>query len=191
MPDVDSHPAATVSPSTSVARHSQIVEQIFAAQAENTPIPPSDHGQAMASPEAPLWRQGQIAEVREHIACNTIGPAVIPPPGARIIPASWVFSYKHDLQKSKLVHKSRTVLKGYRMLAGVDFNQTFAPVARVTSVRIILCLATKFKHQLTQLDIKTAFLYSPMDTEIYITLPPGFVTLWIVLGTLAKLPSRS
>jgi len=99
MPDVDSHPAATVSPSTSVARHSQIVEQIFAAQAENTPIPPSDHGQAMASPEAPLWRQGQIAEVREHIACNTIGPAVIPPPGARIIPASWVFSYKHDLQK--------------------------------------------------------------------------------------------
>jgi len=60
------------------------------------------------------------------------------------------------------------------MLPGVDFNETFAPVDRISSIRIILAIATKRNLELTQLDIKTAFLSADMDTEVYVTLPPGF-----------------
>ena len=68
----------------------------------------------------------------------------------------------------------RVVVRGYRMTAGIDFNETFAPVARITSIRIILALSAKYDLELQQADISTAFLAADMDCDVYVTLPQGF-----------------
>ena len=62
------------------------------------------------------------------------------------------------------------------MLPGVDYNETFAPAARVTSIRILLAIACKEDLEVKQYDFKTAFLSAKMDHEVYVTLPPGFST---------------
>jgi hypothetical protein len=69
----------------------------------------------------------------------------------------------------------RVVVRGYRMTADIDFNETFAPVARIISIRmLLLALAAKYDLELQQADISTAFLAANMDCDMYVTLPRGF-----------------
>jgi hypothetical protein len=71
-------------------------------------------------------------------------------------------------------NKARLVAKGYSQVKGLDFDETYAPVARLESIRILLSYATYHGFKLYQMDVKSAFLNGPIKEEVYVEQPPGF-----------------
>jgi hypothetical protein len=85
-----------------------------------------------------------------------------------------VFKVKRDAAGAVIKHKARIVAKGYVQREGVDFDEVFAPVARLDAVRLLIAIATKLKWKLHHLDVKSAFLNGELAEEVYVTQPPGF-----------------
>ncbi|PWA60828.1 ribonuclease H-like domain, Reverse transcriptase, RNA-dependent DNA polymerase [Artemisia annua] len=87
----------------------------------------------------------------------------------------WVFKTKRDAQGKIIRYKARLVAKGYVQEQGIDFDEVFAPVARIETVRSILALAAYHGWQVHHLDVKSAFLHGDLKEEVYVTQPEGFV----------------
>jgi hypothetical protein len=85
-----------------------------------------------------------------------------------------VFRNKQDEHGVVTRNKAQLVAKGYAQVAGLDFEETFAPVARLESIRILLAYATHHSFRLFQMDVKSAFLNGPIKEEVYVEQPPGF-----------------
>ena len=73
------------------------------------------------------------------------------------------------------VYKARLVAKGFRQVQGVDYDETFSPVAMLKSIRIILAIAAYHDYEIWQMDVKTAFLNGDLEEDVYMTQPEGFV----------------
>jgi hypothetical protein len=86
----------------------------------------------------------------------------------------WLFKIKHAADGSIEKYKARFVSRGFSQKEGIDYEETFAPVARYTSIRTIIALAAKMKWKLHQMDVKTAFLNGVIEEEVYIEKPQGF-----------------
>jgi hypothetical protein len=71
-------------------------------------------------------------------------------------------------------NKAQLVAKGYSQVEGLDFDETYAPIARLESIRILLAYATYHGFKLYQMDVKSAFLNGPIKEEVYVEKPPGF-----------------
>lgn len=97
------------------------------------------------------------------------------PPGRRPIGLKWVYKLKRDPNGNVLKHKARLVAKGYVQKQGIDFEDVFAPVARLETVRILLALAGINGWHVHHLDVKSAFLHGKLEEEVYVTQPEGFV----------------
>jgi hypothetical protein len=97
------------------------------------------------------------------------------PKGHRPIGLKWVFKLKHDEQGEIVRHKARLVAKGYVQKQGVNFEDVFAPVARMESVRVLLILAAHHNWTVHHMDVKSAFLKGELAEEVYVTQPPGFI----------------
>jgi hypothetical protein len=87
----------------------------------------------------------------------------------------WVFKLKHDEHGDVVKHKARLVAKGYVQRQGVDFEEVFAPVARMESVRVLLILAAHNNWPVHHMDVKSAFLNGDLGEEVYVSQPPGFI----------------
>ena len=73
------------------------------------------------------------------------------------------------------IHKARLVAKGYGQVQGIDYDETYSPVATLKSVRIILAIAAYFDYKIWQMDVKTAFLHGNLTEDMYMIQPEGFV----------------
>jgi hypothetical protein len=91
-----------------------------------------------------------------------------------IVGTKWVFRNKQDEHGVVTRNKARLVAKGYSQVEGSDFNETFAPVARLESIRMLLAYATYHGFKLYQMDINNAFLNGPIKEEVFVEQPPDF-----------------
>ena len=92
-----------------------------------------------------------------------------------MIGTKWIFKNKSDEHGTIIINKSRLVAQGYTQVEGVDFDETFAQVARLESIRILLAIASHLNFKLYQMDVKRAFLNGMLQEEVYVEQPKGFI----------------
>ncbi|GKC57660.1 retrovirus-related pol polyprotein from transposon TNT 1-94 [Tanacetum coccineum] len=94
---------------------------------------------------------------------------------AMIIKLKWIFKVKQDEFGGVLKNKARLIAKVYRQEEGIDFKESFAPVARIEAIRIFVANATNKNMTIYQMDVKTTFLNGKLREEVYVSQPEGFV----------------
>ena len=102
---------------------------------------------------------------------NDVWEVVSRPEGKSVVTSKWLFKIKHGADGSVEKHKARFVAKGFSQKEGIDYDETFAPVARYTSIRTIIAIALAMGWKLHQMDVKTAFLNGIIEEEVYIEQP--------------------
>jgi hypothetical protein len=100
--------------------------------------------------------------------------SLVPRPKQNIVGTKWVFRNKQDEHDVVTRNKARLVEKGYAPTAGLDFEETFAPVARFESIRMLLAYVAHHSFKLFQMDMKSAFLIGSIKEEVYVEQPSGF-----------------
>jgi hypothetical protein len=135
---------------------------------------PQSFKEAMSMPEAPLWKEAVNSEI-ESILQNHTWELVDLPPGCKPLGYKWIFKRKMKADGSIDKYKARFVVKGYKQKEGVDYFDTYSPVTRITSIRMLIAIAVLYNLEIHQMDIKTAFLNGELDEEIYMEQPEGFI----------------
>ncbi|GJS40177.1 putative ribonuclease H-like domain-containing protein [Tanacetum coccineum] len=97
------------------------------------------------------------------------------PYGKKAIGTKWVYRNKKDERGVVVRNKARLVSQGHRQDEGIDYDEVFAPVARIEAIRISLAIASYMGFIVYQMDVKNAFLYGKIDEEVYVSQPPGFI----------------
>jgi len=134
---------------------------------------PATMREAKSRGDAALWCNAAKKEL-ESIAANDTWDLVELPSGRRAIDSKWVFKIKRDAAGNVERYKARLVARGFMQEQGVDFSETFAPVAKFASIRVLLAIAAAEDLELHQLDVDTAFLNGDLKEEIYMKQPVGF-----------------
>ncbi|CAM8893378.1 unnamed protein product [Rhodiola kirilowii] len=112
-------------------------------------------------------------EELEALQKNSTWELVDKPVGKKTVGCRWVFNVKLNADGTVDRYKARLVAKGYTQRYGVDYEETFAPVAKINTVRILISLASNKDWPLYQLDVKNAFLNGDLEEEVYMDMPPG------------------
>jgi hypothetical protein len=114
-----------------------------------------------------------IQEELNNFKCNKV-LSLVDRPKVNVVGTKWVFHNKQDEHGVMTRNKARLVAKCCSQVKGLDFNKTFAPVARLESIRILLAYTTHHDFKLYQMDVKSAFLNGSIKEEVYVEQPPGF-----------------
>lgn len=133
---------------------------------------PSSFSEALRCDESHQWELAMRDEM-QSLAENNTWELVEKPQGRKIVRNKWVYRVKTDLNGDVDKFKARLVAKGYSQEAGVDYTETFSPVARFDTIRAMLSVAASEKMELAHFDVKTAFLYGELDEEIFMHQPEG------------------
>src|SRR4051795_152072 len=135
---------------------------------------PETYEEAMMSPDSNKWQEAMKSEIGSMYE-NQVWTLVDLPDGRKAVENKWIFKKKTDADGNVIVYKARLVAKGFRQIQGVDYDETFSPVAKLKSVRIMLAIVAYYDYEIWQMDVKTAFLNGDIDEELYMMQPKGFV----------------
>jgi len=130
--------------------------------------------EALRSPESAEWKQAADAEYDSLIE-NYTWELVPLPDGRSVVGCKWVFQVKLDSNRRIQRFKGRLVAKGYSQKHGIDYDETFSPVVRFSSIRTLLAFAVQRGVLIHQMDAVTAFLNDQLEEEIYMQQLPGYV----------------
>ncbi|RVW25707.1 Retrovirus-related Pol polyprotein from transposon RE1 [Vitis vinifera] len=122
----------------------------------------------------PGWKNAMLEEICA-LEDNHTWKLVDLPQGKKVVGCKWVFAVKVNPDGSVARLKARLVARGYAQTYGVDYSDTFSPVAKLNSVRLFISIAASQQWMIHQLDIKNAFLHGDLEEEVYLEQPPGFV----------------
>ena len=122
--------------------------------------------------ELKIWRDA-VKDEKEAMERNHTWDEADLPMKKKAVSSKWVFTIKYKSNGEIERYKARLVARGFTQTYGEDFGDTFAPVAKLHTVRIILSLATNLDWELMQMDVKNAFLQGELEEEVYMTPPPG------------------
>jgi len=137
---------------------------------ENEPL---IYKQAMSSLDAPYWKEAVNSEI-ESILQNHTWELVDLPKGSNPLGYKWIFKEKQKADGSIDKYKARLVVKGFRQKEDLDYFDTYSPVTRITSIRVLIAIASILNLEIHLMDVKTAFLNGELEKEIYIEQPEGF-----------------
>ncbi|GJY08243.1 retrovirus-related pol polyprotein from transposon TNT 1-94 [Tanacetum coccineum] len=135
---------------------------------------PTSYREAVTSSEGQQWREAIKSEI-ESILQNHTWELVDLPPGCKPLGYKWIFKKKMKANGTIDKYKARLVIKGYRQREGLDYFDTYSPVTRITSIRMVLAIAALRNLEVHQMDVKTAFLNGDLEEEIYMNQPEGFI----------------
>jgi hypothetical protein len=127
----------------------------------------------MARPDAAEWELACDNEKRafEHLGVYEVVPR---PHDRKVVGSKWVFRIKRGPDGSIQKYKARVVAQGFTQIEGIDYDETFAPVAKLASLRAILAIAAERNLELHQMDVKSAYLNGSLSNELFMSPPPGF-----------------
>ncbi|GJQ91717.1 putative ribonuclease H-like domain-containing protein [Tanacetum coccineum] len=158
------NPFAT--PSTSVAESSSLQYALSVSTIE-----PKNVKEAMTDP---TWIESMQEELLQFKRLN-VWVLVPLPDNINPLTLKWLFKNKHDEEKTVIRNKSRLVVRGYRQEEGLDFEESFAMVARMEAIMIFLAYAAHKSFTVFQMDVKTAFLHGTLKEDVYVCQPEGFI----------------
>ncbi|GJV25057.1 putative ribonuclease H-like domain-containing protein [Tanacetum coccineum] len=124
-----------------------------------------------------LGDPNSAVQTRSKFKIQKVWVLVDLPYGKKAIGTKWVYRNKKDERGVVVRNKARLVAQGHRQEEGIDYDEVFAPVARIEAIRIFLAFASYMGFIVYQMDVKSAFLYGKIDEEVYVSQPPGFLDL--------------
>ncbi|GJS95026.1 retrovirus-related pol polyprotein from transposon TNT 1-94 [Tanacetum coccineum] len=165
--DVISHPSHPISTRKQLATHA------LWCLYNSVPSKVEPKNVKTAMDEA-CWFEAMQEEIHEFDQLQ-VWELVPKPDCVMIIALKWIYKVKLDEYGDVLKNKARLVMKGYRQEEGIDFEESFAPVARIVDIRIFIANAASKNIIIYQMDVKTAFLNGELKEEVYVSQPEGFV----------------
>ncbi|KAL5841980.1 hypothetical protein ACOSQ3_012583 [Xanthoceras sorbifolium] len=133
---------------------------------------PECYDEAMQVEDSVKWESAMRDEMDSLMSNQTWELAELPP-GKKALHNKWVFRIKEEHNGNKR-YKARMVVKGFQHKEGIDYNEIFSPVVKLTTIRLVLKIVAAENLHLEQLDVKTAFLHGDLEEEIYMRQPEGF-----------------
>nr|ABA95677.1 retrotransposon protein, putative, Ty1-copia subclass [Oryza sativa Japonica Group] len=137
---------------------------------------PANYRSTLANPN---WRAAMAKEFKALIN-NGTWRLVPRPPGANVITGKWIFKHKFHSDGSLARHKARWVVRGYSQQHGIDYDETFSPIVKPSTIRVVLSIATSRSWPIHQLDVKNAFLHGTLDETLGFTPSASDTSLFIL-----------
>ena len=135
---------------------------------------PTTYQEAMDSPDYEKWLEAMKSEM-QSMYDNQVWTLIDPHEGLKTIGCKWVFKRKTDMDGNVYTFKARLVAKGFKQTHGIDYDETFSPVAMLKSIHILLAIAAYYDYEIWKMDVKTTFLNGNLIEDAYMTQPEGFV----------------
>jgi len=132
---------------------------------------PTSLQEALSSLDADLWQEA-INDKMDSLESNKTWNLVDLPPGCKPIGCKWILKKKLKPDGSVEKYKARLVAKGFKQKENIDFFDTFSPITRITSIRVLIALTTIHNLEVHQMDVKTVFLNGELEEEIYMEQAP-------------------
>jgi hypothetical protein len=134
---------------------------------------PECYAEAMEDEHKSEWVDAMQDEMKSLHDNHTFDLVKLPK-GKRALTNRWIYRVKQEEHTSQPRYKARLVVKGFRQRKGIDFDEIFSPVVKMSSIRVVLSLAASLDLEIEQMDVKTAFLHGDLEEEIYMEQPEGF-----------------
>ncbi|KAH9698582.1 hypothetical protein KPL71_024056 [Citrus sinensis] len=135
---------------------------------------PTSYNEALIDRDVEFWKKAMNQEM-ESMYSNKVWELVEAPNGVKPIGCKWIYKRKRGVDGRVETFKARLVAKGFTQKEGVDYEETFSPVAMLKSIRILLSIAAMLDYEIWQMDVKTAFLNGHLEENIYMQQPDGFI----------------